>query len=86
LRIANECRPFTAAKSSSRLRNCTARVVLNNVSEQIRECLRHAEECARKAAEFPNGNPSRQDFLQLEKRWIDLARRFGENQNSFTKH
>jgi hypothetical protein len=30
-------------------------VVLNSVSEQIRECLRHAEDCARKAAEFPNG-------------------------------
>jgi hypothetical protein len=62
--------------------------VLNDVSEQIRDCLRHAEECAQKAAEFPNGHPSRQDFLQLEKRWLDLARsfEFGESLNSFTKH
>jgi hypothetical protein len=55
---------------------CGGRVVLNSVSEQIRECLRHAEECARKAAELPNGHPSRQDFLELEKRWLDLARSF----------
>jgi hypothetical protein len=61
--------------------------VLNNVSEQIRECLRHAEECARKAAELPNGSASRQDFLQLEKRWLGLARsfEFGESLNRFTK-
>ena len=28
--------------------------MLNNLSEQIRECLQHAEECARKAAELLN--------------------------------
>ena len=28
--------------------------MLNNLSEQIRECLQHAEECARKAAELWN--------------------------------
>jgi hypothetical protein len=56
------------------------RVVLDNVSKQIRECLEHAGECAQKAAELPNGSPFRQDFLQLEKRWLELARsiEFGE--------
>jgi hypothetical protein len=64
------------------------RVVLDNVSKQIRECLEHAEECAQKAAELPNGSPLRQDFLQLEKRWLELARsiEFGEQLGSFTKN
>jgi hypothetical protein len=64
------------------------RVVLDNVSKQIRECLEHAEECAQKAAELPNGSPFRQDFLQLEKRWLELARsiEFGEQLDSFTKN
>ena len=53
------------------------RVVLNNLSEQIRECLQHAEECAREAAELPNSSPFRQDFLQLEKRWLELAGSIG---------
>jgi hypothetical protein len=64
------------------------RVVLDNVSKQIRECLEHAEECAQNAAELPNGSPFRQDFLQLEKRWLELARsiEFGEQLGSFTKN
>jgi hypothetical protein len=64
------------------------RVVLNNLSAQIRDCLQHAEDCARKAAELPNGSPSRQDFLQLEERWLLLARsyEFGESLNNFTKN
>jgi hypothetical protein len=64
------------------------RVVLDNVSKQIRECLEHAEECVQKAAELPNGSPFRQDFLQLEKRWLELARsiEFGEQLDSFTKN
>ena len=62
--------------------------MLNNLSEQIRECLQHAEDCARKAAELPNGSPFRQDFLQLEKRWLELAQsiEFGERLDSFTKN
>jgi hypothetical protein len=62
--------------------------VLNNLSEQIRECLQHAEECAQKAAELPNGSHFRQDFLQLEKRWLELARsiEFGESLDRFTKN
>jgi hypothetical protein len=62
--------------------------MLNNLSDQIRECLKHAEECARKAAEMPNDSRFRQDFLQLEKRWLELARgiEFGEHLESFTKN
>jgi DNA-directed RNA polymerase subunit RPC12/RpoP len=62
--------------------------VPNNPSKQVRECLQHAEECAREAAELPNGSPSRRDFLQLEKRWLGLARsiEFGEQLDSFTKN
>jgi hypothetical protein len=48
--------------------------VLNNLSEQIRECLQHAEECGQKAAELPDGSQFRQEFLKLEKSWLELAR------------
>ena len=63
------------------------RTMLNNLSEQIRECLQHAEECARKAAELPNSSPFRQDFVRLEKRWLELVRsfEFGEQLDGFTK-
>jgi hypothetical protein len=63
------------------------RVVLNNLSEQIRDCLQHAEDCARKAA--AQTDPAlRDDFLRLEKRWFGLARsmEFVESLNSFTKN
>jgi hypothetical protein len=64
------------------------RVVLNNLSEQIRECFQHAEDCARKAATLPDSSPFRQDFLNLEQRWLELARsiEFGERLESFTKN
>jgi hypothetical protein len=61
------------------------RVMLANLSEQIRDCLEHAEECARKAAN--QRDPElRNDFLQLEKRWRELARsyEFSAALNSFT--
>ena len=61
--------------------------MLNNLSEQIRECLQHAEDCARKAAALPDSSTFRQDFLNLEQRWLELARsiEFGEQLDSFTK-
>jgi hypothetical protein len=47
--------------------------MLNNVSEQIRECLRHAEDCAQKAA--AQTDPTlKEDFLDMERRWLSLAR------------
>jgi DNA mismatch repair protein MutH len=39
--------------------------MLNNLSEQIRDCYRHAQDCARKAAEETDSN-LKQDFLELE--------------------
>jgi hypothetical protein len=49
--------------------------MLNNVSEQIRECLRHAEDCARKAA--AQTDPKlKEDFLDMERRWLFLARSY----------
>jgi hypothetical protein len=46
---------------------------LNKLSEQIRECLEHAEDCAGKAAAQPYGSSLKQDFLNLEKNWRSLA-------------
>ena len=60
--------------------------MLNNLSEQIRECLQHAEDCAREAAAQPKGSRLKQDYLNLEKRWLGLARSFelGEQLTGFT--
>jgi hypothetical protein len=59
-------------------RDWEVRVMLNNYnsSEQIRECLRHAEDCAQKAA--AQTDPQlKQDFLVMERRWLFLARSYG---------
>ena len=61
--------------------------MLSSVSEQIRECYRHAEDCAREAA--AQADPTlKADFLDLERRWLVLARSydFTERLNSFTKN
>jgi hypothetical protein len=60
--------------------------MLNNLSAQVRQCLEHAEECARKAAEQPDGSSLKQDFLALEKRWLNLAQsyQFAERLGNFT--
>jgi hypothetical protein len=49
--------------------------VLNNLREQIRECLQHAENCGRKAA-AQTDSKIREDFLELEQRWLFLARSY----------
>ncbi len=47
----------------------------NTPSEQIRECLAHVEECARKAA--AQTNPTlKQDFLNVGWRWLALAKNY----------
>ena len=49
--------------------------MLNNLSEQVRECLTHAEDCARHAA--AQTCPKRkEEFLDLERRWLSLARSY----------
>jgi hypothetical protein len=49
--------------------------MLNNLSEQIRECLRHAEDCARRAGAQTDPK-SKEDFLDMERRWLFLARSY----------
>jgi len=50
-------------------------VVLINLGEEICECYRHAEDCARKAT--AQLDPKlKQDFLDLEQRWLFLARSY----------
>ena len=49
--------------------------MLNNLSEQIRECYRHMEDCARKAA-AQTDKKLRADFMDLEVRWLFLARSY----------
>ena len=51
----------------------------NNLSEQIRNCFRHSEDCARKAAEQTDRN-LKHDFLELEVSWLFLARSFEFNE------
>jgi hypothetical protein len=49
--------------------------MLRNLSEEIRECYRHAENSARKAA--AQTDPKlKADFLDLERRWLFLARSY----------
>jgi len=49
--------------------------MLNNLSDQIRDCYAHAEQCARKAAAQTDPR-LKQDFLDMEKRWLSLAKSF----------
>jgi hypothetical protein len=45
----------------------------NPLSDNIRDCYRHAEHCRRRAKE--QSDPLlRQDFLDCERRWLLLAR------------
>jgi hypothetical protein len=49
--------------------------MLNNLSAQIRECYRKAEDSARKAA--AQTDPElKQDYLNLERRWLVLAKSY----------
>ena len=49
------------------------RALFGNLSENIRECYRHAENCRREAKE-QRDPVFRQDFLDCERRWLLLAR------------
>ena len=46
---------------------------------KILDCYRHAQDCARKAAEGTDPN-LKQDFLELEESWLFLARNFKFNE------
>jgi hypothetical protein len=60
--------------------------MLNKLNEQVRECLEHADDCARKAAAHPDGSDLKEDFLKLEKNWRSLAQsiQLGEQSTDFT--
>jgi len=49
--------------------------MLQNLSEEIRECLRHAEHCKQlsKTALTP---PAIKGYLEMEQRWLALARSY----------
>ena len=49
--------------------------MLENLTDEVRVCLRHAEECARKAEEAGSPN-SRENFLEMQRRWLRLAHRY----------
>ncbi len=61
--------------------------MLQNLSQQIRECLQHAEDCAHRAKVEPDPNLQR-DYLMMERRWLGLARsyQFTEQLDAFTSH
>jgi hypothetical protein len=53
--------------------------VLINLGEEICECYRHAEDCARKATAQLDQKLKQdflEDFLDLEQRWLFLARSY----------
>jgi hypothetical protein len=59
--------------------------MLEKLDEQIQECHAHAEDCARKAA--AQSNPRlKQDFLDMERRWLSLAKSYELSQrlNNFS--
>jgi hypothetical protein len=49
--------------------------MLKNLSEEVRQCLQHAEDCARQAA-AQTCPKLKQDFLDMERRWLSLGRSY----------
>jgi len=49
--------------------------MLESVSEQVRECYEHAEDCARKAA-AQTDLKLKKHLLNLEEHWLFLARTY----------
>jgi hypothetical protein len=61
--------------------------MLQNLSQQVRDCLKHAEDCALQAKVQPDPNLQR-DYLMMERRWLSLARsyQFSEHLDTFSRH
>ena len=61
--------------------------MLNNLSQQVRDCLRRAEESACRAKIEPNLAVAR-DYIEMERRWLSLARsyQFSEQLQTFSAH
>jgi hypothetical protein len=49
--------------------------MLESVSDLIRECRQHAEDCARKAAAATDPR-LKQEFFDMEQRWLRLVRSY----------
>jgi hypothetical protein len=49
--------------------------MLETLSQDVRDCYRHAEDCAEKARDAATPQ-LRSDFLRLEKAWLMLARSY----------
>jgi len=60
--------------------------MLRNLSEEIRDCLRRAEECKRLSKTALSASAI-QDYLDMEQRWLSLAHSydFTERLSRFTK-
>jgi hypothetical protein len=60
---------------TSRMKHSPKRFDVDRLSEDIRECYQLAKECARRAK--AEADPQlRQDFLDMERRWLFLARSY----------
>ena len=49
--------------------------MLANLSAEVRECLWHAKDCAKRAEIEPNPAIQR-DYIEVERRWLKLARSY----------
>ena len=49
--------------------------MLQKLSEEIQECYSHADQC-RQRAEKAFAEKARQEFLDMEQRWLSLARSY----------
>jgi hypothetical protein len=60
-------------------------MMVENLSEEVRQCLRYVEEHARQAKEASSPN-LREDFLEMARRWLRLARsyRFAQQRKHLT--
>jgi len=60
--------------------------MLQNLSEEIRECHRRAEEC-RRLAEEAGTETGKADYLDMERRWLSLASsyEFAERLSNFVE-
>jgi hypothetical protein len=60
--------------------------MLQKLSSEILECHRHADEC-RQRSKAASTDPARQDFLDMEQRWLSLARsyEFAERLSNFVE-
>jgi hypothetical protein len=59
--------------------------MLHKLTEEIAECYRHARECRERAKQSPDP-ATKEDFFDMERRWLSLARNyeFAERLSRFT--